>query len=70
MLLLSDVTVSDLAFEQPLQLRKEVFCMRREDAVQTLTELKVVDRGMDNLMDDSQAACGAAVKCDSVRPGL
>ena len=70
MLLLSDVTVADPAFEQPLQLREGEFCMRREDAVQNPTELKVMGRVMDYLTEDFQPACGAAVKCDSVRPGL
>lgn len=51
---LSNVTVSDPAFEQLLQLRARndcIPCMQREDAVQKLTELKVVGRIMDYLTE-------------------
>jgi len=54
MMLLSNVTVSDPAFKQLLQLRALnncAPCMQREDAVQKLTELKVVGRIMDYLTE-------------------
>ena len=49
--------------------------MHREDAVQKLTELKVVTKTIDDLTgglspDSGGARDVAIVRCDSVRPGL